>query len=400
MSDTDTRYYRIKIGDETHVFTNVFPMSNGNYSANAVWENGDTAKYYSTLSQSDINKAQIFDTFPGTEEFECKIKGYLVNAHEYDNGNYDTSGIWVDFPVMPEDKPKIFESIGLPPDAEQGKYFFDDFKTEIDCIKSLLNAYSEFEEIQDTALYLNFPFDSDMSMLRAVMETDAKFENLAELNEYLKNNRDYYIFLPATDETELGVYMIYTDDKFADLLQYEKDAIEPTHYGKYISEMEKGVFTTYGYIYRSGEEWKPSKLPDFVPKPLNCEKGERVLHPDTAKDFGKDLDAYFRENCEGYSDLAANVLDAQFFISFNILIGNTDYVRSFIHNMQKEHYLDENEVMPFLKRLDMFERAKGKTVLPEQEKKPSIRKQLEKNKEKTTDAPTKQSKNKSKDLEV
>ena len=109
MSDTDTRYYRIKIGDETHVFTNVFPMSNGNYSANAVWENGDIAKYYSTLSQSDINKAQIFDTFPGTEEFECKIKGYLVNAHEYDNGNYDTSGIWVDFPIMPEDKPKYLK---------------------------------------------------------------------------------------------------------------------------------------------------------------------------------------------------------------------------------------------------------------------------------------------------
>ena len=147
-------------------------------------------------------------------------------------------------------------------------------------------------------------------------------------------------------------------------------------------------------------DWTPVDLPDFIPKALHEEKGEKKIHIDNTKSFGEDLDKFFRENCEGYSDLADDVFAATESISNNIRIGNTDYIRSQIKNMQKENYLDNTDIALFMKRLDAFDKAKGKTVSKERTKeKPSIRKQLADNKAKAADMP-KHTKQKNKDLEV
>ena len=102
----------------------------------------------------------------------------------------------------------------------------------------------------------------------------------------------------------------------------------------------------------------------------------------------------------GVTALADDVFAATEYISNNIRIGNTDYIRSHIRNMQKEYYLDNADIAPFMKRLDVFDKAKGKSIIKERaQEKPSIRKQLADNKAKAASTP-KRTKQKNKDLEV
>ncbi len=397
MSKPDKRYYKITISGEEYIFTNVEDIGNGKFMANAVDKNGKIAEYFSTLYLHEIENARISDKFPVPDKlYEYILKGFIVNASEYDNGNKETSGTWISFPAGKDEIKKTLETIGLSENAEQGQYFFDDFKTNIHALRPLLNAYCDIENLQKAAVALDFLDSFNMLKLNAIMETDAKFDNLSQLIEYTYNS-DYFDLDFAQNETELGLYLIYNSTDFDGFSEYQKDAIDPVTFGRYIAEMEQGVFTQYGYVYKTGKEWTAVDLPDFKPKTLN---GKEEIQKDSTKSFGEDLDKFFRENCEGYSDLADNVFAATESISNNVRIGNTDYIRSQIKNMQKENYLDNADIAPFMKRLDAFDKAKGKTVSKERTKeKPSIRKQLADNKAKAADMP-KGTKPKSKDLEV
>ena len=394
---TDKRYYKITISGEEYTFTNVEDIGNGKFMANAVDKNGKIAEYFSTLYLHEIENARISDKFPVPDKlYEYILKGFIVNASEYDNGNKETSGTWISFPAGKDEIKKALETIGLSENAEQGQYFFDDFKTDIPALIPLLNAYCDLESLQKAALNLDFLDNFNIAKLNAIMETDAKFDNLSQFIEYTYNS-DYFDLDFAKSETELGLYLIYNSTDFDGFSEYQKDAIDPVTFGRYIAEMEQGVFTQYGYVYKTGKEWTAVDLPDFKPKTLN---GKEEIQKDSTKSFGEDLDKFFRENCEGYSDLADNVFAATESISNNVRIGNTDYIRSQIKNMQKENYLDNADIAPFMKRLDAFDKAKGKTVSKERTKeKPSIRKQLADNKAKAADIP-KHTKHKNKDLEV
>ena len=397
---TDKRYYKITISGEEYTFTNVEDIGNGKFMANAVDKNGKPAEYFSTLYLHEIENARISDKFPVPDKlYEYILKGFIVNASEYDNGNKETSGIWISFPAGKDEIKKALETIGLSENAEQGQYFFDDFKTDIHALMPLLNAYCDIENLQKAAVALDFLDSFNMLKLNAIMETDAKFDNLSQLIEYTYNS-DYFDLDFAQNETELGLYLIYNSTDFDGFSEYQKDAIDPVTFGRYVAEMEKGYFTQYGYVYNTGMDWTPVDLPDFRPKALHEEKGEKKIHIDNTKLFGEDLDKFFRENCEGYSELADDVFAATEYISNNIRIGNTDYVRSHIRNMQKEYYLDNADIAPFMKRLDVFDKAKGKSITKERaQEKPSIRKQLADNKAKAASTP-KRTKQKNKDLEV
>ena len=57
----DKRFFKIDCDNETHIFTNVENVDDNKYIANAVSESGKVAGYYSTLFQSEIDKAVISD---------------------------------------------------------------------------------------------------------------------------------------------------------------------------------------------------------------------------------------------------------------------------------------------------------------------------------------------------
>ena len=142
------------------------------------------------------------------------FKAFLVNAFEYDNGNKEMSGVWVFFPAKEQELKAAFAEIGLPETAEPGQYFIDDYVSNIDSIKPLLHLDADVSELQETAARLNGLPNYEILKLNAVMETGARFENLAQVREFASNT-DYYTLVPeAYTYTELGTYLIYESGIF------------------------------------------------------------------------------------------------------------------------------------------------------------------------------------------
>ena len=107
------------------------------------------------------------------------------------------SGVWVFFPAKEQELKAAFAEIGLPETAEPGQYFIDDYVSNIDSIKPLLHLDADVSELQETAARLNGLPNYEILKLNAVMETGARFENLAQVREFASNT-DYYTLVPGS----------------------------------------------------------------------------------------------------------------------------------------------------------------------------------------------------------
>lgn len=358
MHEMDKRYYKINIAGTDHIFTNVYRTGDC-YSAYEADKNGKPGKFLHTLSQAEIDRAIISANIDFKEkEYEYIYKGFLVNAAEYDNGNKETSGVWIYFPADENEIQAAFEMIGLSPDADGGKYFFDDFKSNIKSIENLFDKDLSVADLQDTAEKLNELPNFEILKLNAVMETNAKCNSFAELTEFAYNTDYYDLISDASNEKELGVNIVYSSGIFETVPIKYKDAIETEKFGKYIAEAEQGVFTSKGYVSRSGDEWHNVYLQNFEPKPLK-QNGIDDRFIDTTELFAVDLDNYFRDLSSEYENLADNTAKAVENIAYNLRNGSTDKVRRQLGSFMKEYHLDKSEIQPFLSRIAKFEKCKG-----------------------------------------
>lgn len=390
MSETDKRYYKISINGSDHIFTNV-QKHYDYYTANETSQTGKAGKFVHLLSQAEIDRAVITDSFVFVEKpADFVFQFYLVNASEYESGNKLTSIIYLEFPQQANDIKNAFEKIGLPPDAKPGQYFITECESILKRLNPLMEIHSDIHELADTAKQLDTLDGFNMLKLNAIMESNAKFENLAQVKEFTYN-RDYYdIEFDISDHTELGLSRIYRSGACEDMPDYYKDAINPTDFGRYIAEAERGFFASRGYLYQTGEKWRAVDLPDFKPKPLIDGADERPI--DTIENFAADFDSFFRGMSEAYAHMFDDEIQARYFMLSLVQTGRTDTLRTRISALQNEYHLDNADVQPLIQRIENFERCKG--IEPEHtENNHSIKRQLETNQRKRAKAPTKSKNN-------
>lgn len=287
---------------------------------------------------------------------EYVFKAFLVNASEYDNGNKETSGVWVDFPADEKQIKAALSEIGLPKNAKQGRYFIDDYVSNIDSIKPLLHSNLSIRELQETAELLNGLPPYEILKLNAVMETGVKCRNLAQVREFTRNV-DYYTLVPeAHTHTELGTYLIYESGIFTGVPEMYKDAMDPERFGRYISRMEQGVFTTKGYLSKSGDEWQHGELKNYTPKCLIGCIAETAI--ETTKQLANDLDTLYREYSPEYAALADNPARAKKAIANLLRANKTNEVRSQLYNMARDCHIDRGTIIPLSNRITTFEESR------------------------------------------
>ena len=359
MFETDKRYYKINIGGNDHIFTNI--MKDGDhYIADNVDGNGKPT-YTSRLSQAEIDSAVISDSMIFVEkpaDFVFRLR--LVNASEYDNGNKETSDIHLEFPQQANDIENALEEIGLPPDAEPGQYFIDGCECILKSLNSLVDMYSDIYELADISKRLDTLDGFTMLKLNSIMESNAAFENLAQVKEFTYN-RDYYgLEFEIEGYTQLGLLSIYKSGVCDNMPDYYKDAINPADFGRYIAEAERGFFSSNGYLYQTGDKWNAVDLPDFKPKPLIAGAADRSEHPiDTIESFAADLDSFYRGISNEYTNLYDDEIRVRYRITELVQTGRTDELKMQMRNMQREYYIDNADMQVFIQRLENFERCKG-----------------------------------------
>ncbi|UKI36745.1 MAG: hypothetical protein L6V93_00195 [Clostridiales bacterium] len=105
MREVDKRYYKFNIAGTDRIFTNVYRVGD-RYSAYEADKNGKPGKFLYSLSQAEIDRAVISGSVDFKEkDYSYIYKGFLVNAAEYDNGNKETSGVWIYFPAKRKRSP-------------------------------------------------------------------------------------------------------------------------------------------------------------------------------------------------------------------------------------------------------------------------------------------------------
>lgn len=356
MSNVDKRYYKIHISGHDHIFTNVEKADNY-YVVDNVTPDGRVT-YASTLSLEEIETAKIYDSMKFTDSpLDYVFKAYIVNSSEYDNGNKETSGTWLYFPPSELDVKSALAEIGLSPDCSSDKYFFDSFKSEIKSIENLLPMHTSIEQLTDLSRRLSELDRYEIVILNAVMESGAKFENIEQLREYTFNPAYFNLVFDVSSEAEIGISRIYHSGEFDNFEDFEKDAINAAAFGKYFAEATQGTFTAQGFLYKTSYEWRSVSLPDFIPNAVRGGADERLI--DTTEIFAVDLDSFFRETSDEYSNMFDDVVKAQKHIADYIRTNNTAQVKQIIHGMKKEHHLSEDEIQPYLDRLDNFDKNKG-----------------------------------------
>ncbi|HAP7561986.1 TPA: DUF4316 domain-containing protein, partial [Enterococcus faecium] len=95
--------------------------------------------------------------------------------------------------------------------------------------------------------------------------------NIGQIIDYTENV-DYYVHLPdVRGDGQLGDYYLNRSG-MVDMPEEWKAGIDTAQFGRHIAQQEQGVFTQYGYLVRSGDEWQRVHEGQPVPEEY------RVMH--------------------------------------------------------------------------------------------------------------------------
>lgn len=125
---------------------------------------------------------------------------------------------------------------------------------------------------------------------------------------------------------------------------------------------------------------------------------EKLPENDNAELLAEDIDTFFRNTADGYEDFYEDDAETKQHISDCIGLGNFDEVRQMVFGVQKECYLSDDEVNPFLTRLDALEKEYGEKYVAKQ--KPSVKQKLESHKAYIASVPRQQPQIKNDELEI
>lgn len=293
----------------------------------------------------------------------------------------DLSETWITLPKDKHNLSEILRDIGLTISAQSSEYSLNKIITSVECLKPITDKDIDIFLLADLSRRLSEYDTYDMEKLAAIMSTEGRFNTYTQVREYALNYEYYELQVGITTPLELGISRIYYSGEFDYTFNYYKDAIDPEKFGEYISTAEKGVFTEYGYLYIvRDKEWILSVLPLFEPKSLQGDVHINLI--DTYEVFSCDLDLVLRRNSEAYERIFKEPIGGQQHICDFLLKGQSEELKKFIKDVQKEANISNYKISPFFKRIEEFE--KRKQPHRKEISKPSVREQLKKHKEDIT----------------
>ena len=106
---------------------------------------------------------------------------------------------------------------------------------------------------------------------------------------------------------------------------------------------------------------------------------EEIPENDNGELFAEDLDTFFRNVADGYEEFYEDEAETKQHISDCVALGKFDEVRQMVYGVQKECYLDDDDINHFISRLDALEKDYGEKYVPNQ--KPSVKDKLKTHKD-------------------
>ena len=179
----------------------------------------------------------------------------LHNRQRYEQGK---EGLWFSLPTTTEKLQAALREIGISADNPQDFFLYDYRSPQARPIKlprdMVLSA--GMDELNFLAARLEKLDATELTELNAALTSpQSDFHNIGQIIDY-PENVDFYVHLPdVTGTGQLGDYYLNRSG-MVDMPEEWKAGILLPRFGLHIANTEHGVFTDYGYLVKSGDEWQ------------------------------------------------------------------------------------------------------------------------------------------------
>ena len=179
----------------------------------------------------------------------------LHNRQRYEQGN---EGLWFSLPTTTEKLQEALREIGISADNPQDFFLYDYRSPQERPIKLPrdLVLSADVDELNFLAARLEKLDAAELAELNAALTSpQSDFHSIGQIIDY-PDNVDYYVHLPdVTGTGQLGDYYLNRSG-MVDMPEEWKAGIFLPRFGLHIANTEHGVFTDYGYLVKSGDEWQ------------------------------------------------------------------------------------------------------------------------------------------------
>lgn len=163
------------------------------------------------------------------------------------------SSTWLTLPATSAELNKALLDMG----ALDKPYSIGDYRTTLSVPHEIMRGIivgSDINAANYLAARLACLPPVQIAKLEAVMDSPQHLTNIAQLIDFA-DNTDCFVFTPGIGSPEkLGRYVLHESGEVT-MTEEWKSGIDPEAFGKRIVEVEKGVFTSRGYLQPSGDEW-------------------------------------------------------------------------------------------------------------------------------------------------
>ena len=165
-------------------------------------------------------------------------------------------GYWLSLPGTAEQVQAAMKEIHISADNPQD-FFIDGISAPegraLELPEDLVRAAS-VDELNFLAAQLQKLDAVELAGLNAAMHSPEKFQSIGQIIDYAENT-DCFILIDAKDNRTLGDYYLNRSGLMVVPDEW-KPAIDTERLGQFIASEEKGTFTEYGYLLRTGDEWQ------------------------------------------------------------------------------------------------------------------------------------------------
>ena len=179
----------------------------------------------------------------------------LHNRQRYEQGK---EGLWFSLPTTTEKLQTALREIGISADNPQDIFLYGYRSPQERPIKlprdMVLSA--DVDELNFLAARLEKLDAAELAELNAALTNpQSDFHSIGQIIDY-PDNVDFYVHLPdVTGTGQLGDYYLNRSG-MVDMPEEWKAGIFLPRFGLHIANVEHGVFTNYGYLVKSGDEWQ------------------------------------------------------------------------------------------------------------------------------------------------
>ena len=179
----------------------------------------------------------------------------LHNRQLYEQGK---EGLWLSLPTTTEKLQETLREIGISTDNPQDFFLYDYRSPQERPIKLPrdLVLSADVDELNFLAARLEKLDAAELAELNAALTNpQSDFHSIGQITDY-PDNVDFYVHLPDVKGTgQLGDYYLNRSG-MVDMPEEWKAGIFLPRFGLHIANTEHGVFTDYGYLVKSGDEWQ------------------------------------------------------------------------------------------------------------------------------------------------